>query len=219
MYTEDPGTEDPGTEDPGQPEKRQKVIPNSPSKRLHKLGTRPNQTDHKSVPGPNTDTSLSDGSKDQRLYNNGPGAVEHNQIISAFHKSVRGLDVDTALYYLARMLQFGQDLVFIAKKMVVIFEDVRLADNSLLTLAIAVYTVARPNSMPEAYILLAHYAIALSFTPKSTRISFAMKSVSTALQEGTEITSLPVPEKHRTFNRVVISLPEPALGETFFYRK
>lgn len=69
---------------------------------------------------------------------------QHYDTISAFHKSVRGSDADAALYYLARMLQSGEDPLFVARRMVVIAsEDVGLADSSLLGLATATYSTLR----------------------------------------------------------------------------
>ncbi|KAJ2892242.1 ATPase WRNIP1 -like protein C26H5.02c [Zalerion maritima] len=118
---------------------------------------------------------------------------QHYDTISAFHKSVRGSDPDAALYYLARMLQSGEDPLFIARRMVVIAsEDVGLADNSLLPLATAAYTAAQQIGMPEARIPLAHCAVALSVAPKSTRAYRGLNAAYAALEEP-GIASLPVP--------------------------
>ncbi|KAH8157984.1 hypothetical protein CIB48_g10272, partial [Xylaria polymorpha] len=78
---------------------------------------------------------------------------QHYDTISAFHKSVRGSDPDATLYYLARMLQSGEDPLFIARRMVVVAsEDVGLADNSMLTLATSTFTATQQIGMPEARI-------------------------------------------------------------------
>ncbi|KAL2753511.1 hypothetical protein ACRALDRAFT_1072022 [Sodiomyces alcalophilus JCM 7366] len=118
---------------------------------------------------------------------------QHYDTISAFHKSVRGSDPDAALYYLARMLQSGEDPLFIARRMVVIAsEDVGLADSSLLPLATAAYTATQQLGMPEARIPLAHACVALCLAPKSTRAYRALNAAFDALREP-GIASLPVP--------------------------
>ncbi|KAL2196999.1 hypothetical protein P885DRAFT_36656 [Corynascus similis CBS 632.67] len=118
---------------------------------------------------------------------------QHYDTISAFHKSVRGSDPDAALYYLARMLQSGEDPLFVARRMVVIAsEDVGLADNSLLPLATATYTATQQIGMPEARIPLAHCAVALCLAPKSTRAYRGLNNALSALQEP-GVAALPVP--------------------------
>ncbi|KAK3683287.1 hypothetical protein B0T22DRAFT_538419 [Podospora appendiculata] len=118
---------------------------------------------------------------------------QHYDTISAFHKSVRGSDADAALYYLARMLQSGEDPLFIARRMVVIAsEDVGLADNALLPLATAAYTATQQIGMPEARIPLAHCAVALCLAPKSTRAYRGLNNAYSALQEP-GVAALPVP--------------------------
>ncbi|KAK3386406.1 hypothetical protein B0H63DRAFT_467731 [Podospora didyma] len=118
---------------------------------------------------------------------------QHYDTISAFHKAVRGSDADAALYYLARMLQSGEDPLFIARRMVVIAsEDIGLADNTLLPLATAAYTATQQIGMPEARIPLAHCAVALCLAPKSTRAYRALNNAFSALQEP-GVASLPVP--------------------------
>ncbi|KAI0163130.1 DNA polymerase III, clamp loader complex, gamma/delta/delta subunit [Pestalotiopsis sp. NC0098] len=118
---------------------------------------------------------------------------QHYDTISAFHKSVRGSDADAALYYLARMLQSGEDPLFVARRMVVIAsEDVGLADNSLLTLATSTYTATQQIGMPEARIPLAHCTVALCQAPKSTRAYRGLNNAYAALREP-GVAGLPVP--------------------------
>ena len=118
---------------------------------------------------------------------------QHYDTISAFHKSIRGNDPDAALYYLARMLQSGEDPLFIARRMVVIAsEDVGLADNTMLPLATATYTATQQIGMPEARIPLAHCAVALALAKKSTRAYRGLNNALSALQEP-GVASLPVP--------------------------
>lgn len=118
---------------------------------------------------------------------------QHYDTISAFHKSVRGSDADAALYYLARMLQSGEDPLFVARRMVVIAsEDVGLADNSMLPLATATYTATQQIGLPEARIPLAHCAVALALAPKSTRAYRGLNNAFAALKEP-GVAALPVP--------------------------
>ncbi|KAK5122474.1 hypothetical protein LTR85_004058 [Meristemomyces frigidus] len=118
---------------------------------------------------------------------------QHYDTISAFHKSVRGSNPDAALYYLARMLQSGEDPLYVARRMVVIAsEDVGLADNSLLSLATATYSAAEKIGMPECRINLGHCAVALSLAPKSTRAYRGLKAAYSALKEP-GVAGLPVP--------------------------
>ncbi|KAI1084324.1 P-loop containing nucleoside triphosphate hydrolase protein [Whalleya microplaca] len=118
---------------------------------------------------------------------------QHYDTISAFHKSVRGSDADAALYYLARMIQSGEDPLFIARRMVVIAsEDVGLADSSLLGLATATYTATQQIGLPEARIPLAHCTVALALAPKSTRAYRGLNNAFAALREP-GVASLPVP--------------------------
>ena len=94
----------------------------------------------------------------------------HYTLISAFHKSVRGSSADGALYYLARMIEGGEDPLFVARRMVVIAsEDVGLASETMLPLATACYTACEKIGMPECRINLAHCAVALALAPKSVR--------------------------------------------------
>jgi putative ATPase len=118
---------------------------------------------------------------------------QHYDTISAFHKSVRGSNADAALYYLARMLQSGEDPLYIARRMVVMAsEDVGLADNSLLSLATATYSAAEKIGMPECRINLAHCAVALSLAPKSVRAYRGLNKAYEALREP-GVAGLPIP--------------------------
>ncbi|CAD6583039.1 MAG: hypothetical protein ASARMPREDX12_001153 [Alectoria sarmentosa] len=118
---------------------------------------------------------------------------QHYDTISAFHKSVRGSNPHAALYYLARMIQSGEDALYIARRMVVIAsEDVGLADNSMLTLATSTYAAAEKIGMPAARINLAHCAVALALSPKSTRAYRGLGNAMASLQEP-GVAGLPIP--------------------------
>jgi putative ATPase len=109
---------------------------------------------------------------------------QHYDSISALHKSIRGSCPDAALYYLARMLQSGEDPLYIARRLVVMAsEDVGLADNTLLGLATAAHAATQALGMPEARIPLAHAAVALALAPKSTRAYRGLANAEEALKE------------------------------------
>lgn len=140
---------------------------------------------------------------------------QHYDTISAFHKSVRGSDPDAALYYLARMLQSGEDPLYIARRMVVIAsEDVGLADNSLLGLATGAYTAAEKIGMPECRINLAHVAVALCLAPKSTRAYRGLNNAYAALKEP-GVAGLPIPIHLR--NAPTKLMKELGYGEQYKY--
>ncbi|MBQ3441591.1 replication-associated recombination protein A [Candidatus Saccharibacteria bacterium] len=92
----------------------------------------------------------------------------HYDNISAFIKSMRGSDVDAALYYLARMVNSGEDPKFIARRMVIFAsEDIGLAGNGALSLATACFGAVERVGMPESGLILAHATVALALSKKS----------------------------------------------------
>ena len=93
---------------------------------------------------------------------------KHYDTISAFIKSLRGSDTDAALYYLARMVEAGEDPKFIARRMVIFAsEDIGLAGNGALSLATACFNAVERVGMPESGLILAHTTVALSLSKKS----------------------------------------------------
>jgi len=100
----------------------------------------------------------------------------HYDIISAFIKSVRGSDPDAALYWLARMLEGGEDPLFIARRLIILAsEDIGLADRFSLILAEAAYRAVDKIGMPEARIILSHVTIYLTLQPKSNSSYLAIE--------------------------------------------
>ena len=92
----------------------------------------------------------------------------HYDTISAFIKSMRGSDVNATLYYLARMVEAGEDPKFIARRMVIFAsEDIGLAGNGALSLATACFQAVERVGMPESGLMLAHTAVALAKSKKS----------------------------------------------------
>jgi putative ATPase len=115
----------------------------------------------------------------------------HYNIISAFIKSMRGSDANAALYYLARMLQAGEDPKFIARRMVIFAsEDVGIAASPALNLALATFQAVERLGMPECQYNLFHCATVLAKCEKSRVVANAM---SKALQAASEHPDLPVP--------------------------
>jgi len=92
----------------------------------------------------------------------------HYDVISAYIKSIRGSDPDSALYYLAHMLESGEDPLYIARRLVILAsEDIGLADSFSLVLAVSAFDGVNNIGMPEARIVLSHVTIYLALQPKS----------------------------------------------------
>ncbi|GIT58989.1 MAG: hypothetical protein Ct9H300mP19_09370 [Dehalococcoidia bacterium] len=104
----------------------------------------------------------------------------HYDTISAFIKSIRASDPDAALYYLARMIEAGEDAVFIARRLVIsAAEDIGLAEPNGLTVAMAAQQAVSFVGMPEGRIPLAEATIYLACAPKSNS---AYKAIDKALE-------------------------------------
>ncbi len=117
------------------------------------------------------------------------GREEHYDVVSAFIKSVRGGDPDAALHYLARMIEAGEDPVFIARRLVILAsEDISNADPDALPLAVAAAQAVQLVGMPEGRIPLAQAATYLAAAPKSNA---SYKAIGKALED---VRQGPVPE-------------------------
>jgi len=111
-------------------------------------------------------------------------ADEHYNIISAYIKSVRGSDPDAALYYLARMLENGEDPKFIARRMIILAsEDIGLADRGALIQANAAFEAIHKIGMPEAQLILAHATLYLATAKKSRAVANALGRAKEAVYE------------------------------------
>jgi putative ATPase len=111
-------------------------------------------------------------------------ADEHYNIISAFIKSMRGSDVDAALYYLMRMLENGEDPKFIARRMIIFAaEDVGMADRGALIQANGAFEAVHKIGMPEAQLILSYVVIYLAKAPKSRAVPNAMGKAKEAVYE------------------------------------
>ena len=120
---------------------------------------------------------------------------QHYDTISAFIKSMRGSDPDAAVYWLAKMLYAGEDIRFIARRIVICAsEDVGMADPQALVVTTAAQQAVEFIGMPEAQIPLAHAAIYVATAPKSNR---AYEAIGKAMKEVKEGVTLPVPKHLR----------------------
>ncbi len=166
------------------------------------------------------------------------GAEEHYNVISAFIKSMRGSDPDGAIYWLARMIEAGEDPLFIARRMVIFAsEDVGNADPRALQIAVSAQQAVHFLGLPEGRIPLAQAVTYLATAPKSNA---AYVAIGEAQKEVRQSGALPVPHHlrnaptglmkelgygkdyqyaHNHKNSVVTQkhLPE-ALGDTSYYR-
>ncbi len=115
----------------------------------------------------------------------------HYDIISAFIKSVRGSDPDAAIYWLARMIEGGEDPVFIARRLAILAaEDIGLANPNALLLANATFDIIHKIGMPEGRIPLAECTVYLATSPKSNSAYMAIDRALAAVRQSG---NLPVP--------------------------
>jgi len=106
---------------------------------------------------------------------------QHYDLISALHKAIRGSDPDAALYWLARMLEGGEDLLFLARRLVrAASEDIGLADPTALLIATAAKEAVDFLGKPEAELHLAHAVLHLATAPKSNAAYVALKRAKAA---------------------------------------
>ena len=120
---------------------------------------------------------------------------EHYNTISAFIKSLRASQADSAVYYLARMIDAGEDPLFIARRMVIFAsEDVGFADRYALMIANAVFQACQEVGLPECKLNLAHGAIYLAKCKKDRR---ANDAIALALEDVRKFGNLPIPLKIR----------------------
>ena len=113
------------------------------------------------------------------------GRDEHYDVISAFIKSLRGSDADAALYWLARMLEAGEDARFIARRLVILAsEDVGMADPTALLVADAAARAVEFVGLPEAQLNLGHAVVYLATAPKSNSVTAALGRARADVKDG-----------------------------------
>jgi putative ATPase len=119
------------------------------------------------------------------------GGEQHYDIISAFIKSIRGSDPNAAVYYLARMVEGGEDVKFIARRLVILAsEDIGNANPTALVMAVNTFQAVDVIGYPEARIILAQCAVYLACSPKSNASYMAIDQALRTIQETGD---LPVP--------------------------
>jgi len=138
---------------------------------------------------------------------------EHYNLISALHKSMRNSDPDAAVYWLARMLEAGEEPLFIARRLIrFASEDVGLADSHALPLCVAAYQACHFNGMPECDLNLSQAVIYLSMAPKSNAV---YRAYETAKEDALKMLSEPVPLVIR--NAPTSLMEELHYGEGYIY--
>jgi len=138
---------------------------------------------------------------------------EHYNLISAFIKSIRGSDPDAAVYYLARMLEGGEDPLFIARRMIILAaEDIGNASPNALVLATSTFQACHFVGMPEARIILSQCATYLASQPKSNAAYLAIEKAS---EDVRNLPNYPVPLHLR--NPVTKLMKELDYGRDYKY--
>lgn len=138
---------------------------------------------------------------------------EHYNLISALHKSMRNSDPDAAIYWLSRMLEAGEDPLYVARRLIrFASEDVGLADSNALQIAVAAYQACHFNGMPECNVNLAHAVVYLSMAPKSNALYTGYEM---AAQDARRMLNEPVPLQIR--NGVTELMQQLHYGEGYQY--
>lgn len=138
---------------------------------------------------------------------------EHYNLISALHKSMRNTDPDAAVYWLSRMLEAGEDPLYVARRLVrFASEDVGIADSNALVVAVAAYQACHFNGMPECSVNLAQAAVYLSMAPKSNALYAAYENCK---EDAVKMLAEPVPLQIR--NAPTRLMEELHYGEGYIY--
>ena len=138
---------------------------------------------------------------------------EHYNIISALHKSMRNSDPDAAVYWLARMLEAGEDPLYVARRLIrFASEDVGMADSRALEITVAAYQARHFIGMPECAVNLTHAVVYLSLAPKSNALYKAYES---AKKDAQSMLAEPVPLVIR--NAPTKLMQELHYGEGYVY--
>lgn len=138
---------------------------------------------------------------------------EHYNLISALHKSMRNSDPDAALYWLSRMLEAGEDPLYIARRLIrFASEDIGMADSQALTLAVSTYQACHFNGMPECSVNLAHAVTYFSLAPKSNALYVAYEE---CREDALHTLAAPVPLQLR--NAPTKLMEELHYGEGYEY--
>lgn len=138
---------------------------------------------------------------------------EHYNIISALHKSMRNSDADAAVYWLSRMLEAGEDPLYVARRVVrFASEDIGMADSRALEIAVAAYQACHFIGMPECSVHLTHAVVYMSVAPKSNALYTAYLRASSDAQK---MLAEPVPMNIR--NAPTSLMKELGYGKGYVY--
>ena len=138
---------------------------------------------------------------------------EHYNLISALHKSMRNSDADAAVYWLARMLEAGEDPLYVARRVVrFASEDVGMADSRALQIAVAAYQACTFLGMPECNVHLTHAVVFCSLAPKSNSLEAAYNS---AAEDARNMLDEPVPLQIR--NAPTRLMKDLGYGKDYMY--
>ncbi len=141
------------------------------------------------------------------------GGDQHFDVISALHKSMRGSDPDASLYWLARMLEVGEDPLYIARRLIrFASEDIGMADPQALVIAMAAQQAVHFIGMPEGNLALAEAAVYMATAPKSNSLYEAYSRVQEELKQGTD-DSVPLHLR----NAVTPLMKQKGYGEGYKY--
>jgi len=150
-------------------------------------------------------------SKKSLLYDK--NGEEHYNIISALHKSMRNSDAQAAVYWLSRMLEAGEDPLYVARRVVrFASEDVGMADSRALEIAVAAYQACHFIGMPECSVHLTHAVVYMSVAPKSNALDVAYGR---AADDARNMLAEPVPMNIR--NAPTRLMKELGYGEGYIY--
>lgn len=116
------------------------------------------------------------------------GRDDHYDVVSAFIKSIRGSDADAGIFWLARMLEAGDDPKFIARRLVILAsEDIGMADPQALVIAVAAAQALEHVGLPEAQLNLAQAVVYLARAPKSNRVALAIWTAREDIRQGAAV--------------------------------
>ena len=141
------------------------------------------------------------------------GGEEHYNLISALHKSMRNSDANAAVYWLARMLEAGEDPLYVARRVArFASEDIGMADSRALQIAVAAYQACHFIGMPECSVHLTHAVVYMSLAPKSNSLYIAYGR---AAEDANKMLAEPVPLHIR--NASTRLMKELGYGEGYVY--
>ena len=148
------------------------------AKSAKRVGTPPSGVEGGSSPSREITTELLEDVLQRKLLRYDKAGEEHFNLISALHKSVRNSDPDAALYWLARMIESGEDPLYLARRMVrMASEDIGLAEPGALAITLAAKDAFDFLGAPEGHLALAQAAVYLSLAPKSNAVYAAYGEV------------------------------------------